>query len=309
MRCRKCGQKAVINLRQHRLSLCRDHFLEWIPEQTALQIKKYRMLAAGEKVLVAVSGGKDSLALWDILNRLGVLADGLYIDLGIKGPDDYSASSRRLCEKFADERGLNLRVFHFEQEYGRSIPGLIDLSRQAARKPCSNCGLVKRYIMNSYAWENGYACIATGHNLDDEASVLFSNTLTWSTDRIERQYPVLPENRGLVKKIKPLHHFYERETTAYTLLRGIEYIQDECPFSTGNLTNENKEILNTMENDRPGTKMVFYTSFLRAQKDGRIGAISRPIHTDSDDAEYVPCTKCGQPTITGGLCSFCRLFT
>jgi hypothetical protein len=67
MKCRICGQKAVVNMRHHKLALCKKHYLEWIPEQTERFIEKYKMFTRQEKVLVAVSGGKDSLSLWDIL--------------------------------------------------------------------------------------------------------------------------------------------------------------------------------------------------------------------------------------------------
>ena len=90
MRCVKCGEKAAINMRHHKLALCRDHFVDWIPEQTERFIQKYQMFSLQEQVLVAVSGGKDSLSLWDILIRLGYQADGLYIGLGIDGESGYS---------------------------------------------------------------------------------------------------------------------------------------------------------------------------------------------------------------------------
>lgn len=83
MKCRTCGAKAAVNMRQHKLALCKQHFLDWVPLQTARFIKKYRMFGPEERVLVAVSGGKDSLSLWDILHRLGYQADGLYLGLGI----------------------------------------------------------------------------------------------------------------------------------------------------------------------------------------------------------------------------------
>ena len=103
MKCRTCGQKAVVNMRQHKLALCKEHYLEWIPEQTDRFINKYRMFSKEEKILVAVSGGKDSLSLWDILVRLGYQADGLYIGLGIDEGIAYSSESHRLTQKFADE--------------------------------------------------------------------------------------------------------------------------------------------------------------------------------------------------------------
>ena len=57
--------EAVINMRQHKLALCGEHFLDWVPEQTQRFIEKYKMFTPDQRILVAVSGGKDSLSLWD----------------------------------------------------------------------------------------------------------------------------------------------------------------------------------------------------------------------------------------------------
>src|SRR5687768_18498667 len=184
MKCKKCGGKASVNMRQHKLALCKEHYLEWVPEQTERFIKKYEMFARDEKILVAVSGGKDSLGLWDILVRLGYQADGLYLGLGIDGrrsPNGegigYSLESQHLSEKFAAQHNLKLHVVDIEKEYGQPIPVLAEISHRAPGKPCAVCGLTKRHEMNRIARDLGYAVLATGHNLDDEAAVLFGNTL------------------------------------------------------------------------------------------------------------------------------------
>ena len=244
-------------MRQHRLALCKEHYLEWIPEQTLRFIKKYEMFKHSEKILVAVSGGKDSLALWDILNRLGYQVDGLYLGLGIDGGIDYSHESQRLTQKFADANGLKLHVVDIEKEYGQSIPVLSEISHRGHGKPCAVCGLAKRHEMNRIARDLGYAVLATGHNLDDEAAVLFGNTLSWSSEYLLRQASVLPEADGLARKVKPLCRFYEREMTAYCLSRGIEYIYEECPFAEGSQSIYYKEILNQLETARPGAKLTF----------------------------------------------------
>ncbi|MCC7511144.1 MAG: tRNA 2-thiocytidine biosynthesis protein TtcA, partial [Anaerolineae bacterium] len=257
MKCRKCGAKASVNMRQHKLALCKDHYLEWIPEQTERFIKKYGMFRRGEKVLVAVSGGKDSLSLWDILRRLGYDADGLYIGLGIDGGIGYSSESQRLSQKFADENGLRLHVVDVAGEYGQTIPALAEISHRGQGRPCAVCGLVKRHEMNRIARDLGYDVLATGHNLDDEAAVLFGNTLQWSEGFLRRQSPVLEESPGLARKVKPLCRFYEREMAAYALLRGIEYIYEECPFAEGATSIYYKELLNRLETDKPGAKLIF----------------------------------------------------
>jgi len=180
MKCRNCDQKAVINMRQHKLALCKEHFLQWIPEQTERFIEKYKMFTHEEKLLVAVSGGKDSLSLWEILRCLGYQADGLYICLGIDEGLDYSSTSQRLTEKFAAENGVKLHVVDVEKEYGATIPQFTKNSHRGRNKPCSVCGLVKRHEMNRIARDYGYDVLLTGHNLDDEAAIKPYNQLALS---------------------------------------------------------------------------------------------------------------------------------
>ncbi|MCF6278124.1 MAG: adenine nucleotide alpha hydrolase family protein [Anaerolineales bacterium] len=302
MKCKKCGGKAVINMRQHNMGLCKDDFLQWLPEQMQKFIKKHNMFTPEEKVLVAVSGGKDSLALWDMLHILGYQADGLYIALGIDEGIRYSAESQRLTEKFANERGLNLRVVNLAADYGIDLPALAKETRRGRDKPCSSCGLVKRHEMNRIARDFGYDVLATGHNLDDEAATLFSNTLQWNGDYLLRQAPVPPGRDGLARKVKPLFQFYEREMAAYTLLRGIEYIYDECPFATGSTSTQYKELLNQLENRHPGAKMHFYIKFLAAKKQGLFAESAAAIVP-----ELHLCPTCGQPTSAQGACTFCKM--
>lgn len=303
MKCRKCGGKAVINMRQHKLALCAEHFTDWIPEQTERFIKKYRMFTPQDRILVAVSGGKDSLSLWDILTRLGYTADGLYIGLGIDGVIGYSNHSQQLSEQFANQHGLKLHVVSIPDEYSTTIPEMAKRTLRGKGKPCSVCGLTKRHVMNRVARDYGYDVLATGHNLDDEAAVLFGNTLNWLAGYLVRQGPVLEANHpGLVRKVKPLCRFYEREMAAYALLRGIEYIYDECPFAEGAKSIYYKELLNKLEADRPGAKLSFYLSFLKAKQDGLFAT-----NADQDRPDLHTCTSCGQPTTAPGECAFCRM--
>jgi tRNA-5-methyluridine54 2-sulfurtransferase len=289
-------------MREHKLALCRDHFLEWLPAQTEKAIKHYGMFLHSEKVLVAVSGGKDSLSLWDVLRRLGYAADGVYIDLGIDTPQPYSQTSKTLCQSFADAHGLTLRVEQASAQLGASIPEATRISHRGRDKPCSICGLVKRHIMNRVAYEGDYSVLVTGHNLDDEAAVLMHNTMIWAGGYLARQSPVLPADRpGLARKTKPFCRLYERETAAYALLSGIEYIYDECPFAAGSSTIAYKEILDGIETGQPGAKLQFYLSFLKAKQEGIFA--KKELSADTLHA----CTRCGQPTSAPEHCSFCRL--
>lgn len=303
MRCRKCDNSAVINMRHHKLALCGMHYSEWFVAQTDRAIQKYAMFEPDQRVLVAVSGGKDSLALWDVLLQLGYRADGMYIGLGIDGDIGYSDQSLEKARAFAaGASDSKLHIVDIEQVYGKSIPQIAREKTRGQGKPCSACGLTKRYVMNRFAAERGYAVLATGHNLDDEAAVLMQNTLHWQVEYLARQAPVLPANAGgFAKKVKPFCRFYERETATYSLVRGIDYVYDECPHAVGNLTNFYKTLLNRLEAESPGAKLQFYLQFLKAREDGLFKDMDKTIDLHA-------CEVCGQPTTAPGRCSFCRMW-
>jgi uncharacterized protein (TIGR00269 family) len=287
-------------MRQHKLALCQDCFLEWVPHQAQRAIEKYDMFTQQDRILVAVSGGKDSLSLWDILTRLGYCADGLYIHLGVS-EGGYSDISQQKVEHFASEHSLCAHVVNVASEYGEAIPQVA--RRKSGRSTCSVCGLIKRHIMNQVACDGQYTVLATGHQVDDEAAVLFQNTLHWATGYLARQAPVLPASHSrLARKVKPLIRLYEREMAAYALLRGIDYIYEECPYSRGATSLFHKELLDEMEEHSPGAKQQFYLNFLQARGEGRL------VPKEESIVEMGECQRCGQPTTAPGLCSFCRLW-
>ena len=145
MKCTKCGAKATLELRRHNAAFCAPDFQEFFKKQVREAIRKHRMFTLEEPVLVAVSGGKDSLALWDVLIDEGYRTTGLYLDLGIF---DYSVESKAKCEAFAAARGVPLIVSRVEEEVGAPVPVIKQVTR---RPPCSGCGLSKRYLMNRSA--------------------------------------------------------------------------------------------------------------------------------------------------------------
>ncbi len=250
------------------------------------------MFAPDDRLLVAVSGGKDSLALWDILHELGYAVDGLYVGLGI---DDYSDVSSRFVSDFVARRGLTLTVVDLNDAYGFDVPAAAEVT---GRVPCSACGLSKRHIFDSAAVDGGYDAVVTGHNLDDEAAVLYGNVMRWQLDYLGRQRPLLEARDGFPRKAKPLVRLTERETAAYCVLRGIDYQVEECPMAAGNKHLEYKKALNELEDRSPGSKAEFYFGYLK-------NVVDR--FSDDEDRERLgACAGCGAPT-DAETCAFCRL--
>lgn len=294
MKCRRCRRPAVIDVRRHNAAFCAPCFRHHCTEQVRRAIDQYDMIRAGDRCLVAVSGGKDSLMVWDVLRELGHQADGLYVGLGI---DEYSETSGRHARAYAEERGFTLHEVDLRERYGYDVPGG---SRAARRTPCSACGLSKRHVFNEVALEHGYDVLVTGHNLDDEAAVLYGNVMRWDEGSLARQYPMLPASPGFARKVKPLVRLGERETAAYCVLAGIDYMVEECPMAAGNRHLGYKELLNQMEARSPGSKAAFLFGFLDRARPRFAGEIER----ERDDLE--PCERCGAPT-PSGVCAFCRL--
>jgi tRNA-5-methyluridine54 2-sulfurtransferase len=291
VRCTRCGGRAVVELRRHNAAFCGDCFGGMFRNQVARAIDEYEMFDEGDRILVAVSGGKDSLALWDVLLEAGYHAEGLYLGLGI---GDYSDRSHDRTVAFAEERGASLRAIDLAVEQGFDIPLA---GRKGARSSCAVCGLSKRYLFNRAALEGGFDVVATGHNLDDEAATLLGNTLRWNVEYIARQAPALPAADGLVRKVKPLHRLTELETAAYAFLRGIDYVVEECPLVAGNTQLRYKESMNAIEARSPGAKTQFFLGYLDR---------GMPIfRTARDEVSLSACGRCGQPT-TGIYCAFCR---
>ncbi len=296
MKCRSCRAPAIIDLPRHNANFCAEHFQQLCRRQVTKAIDDFAMISPGERALVAVSGGKDSLAVWDLLLDLGYAADGLYVGLGI---GDYSDESEGYARRFADERGLVLHVVSLRGDYGYDVP---TAARATRRVPCSACGLSKRHIFDDVALREGYDVLVTGHNLDDEAAVLFGNTMRWDVDYLARQSPVLPAADGFPRKVKPLVRLTERETAAWCVVRGIDYLVEECPMAAGNRHLGYKETLNAIEERSPGSKAAFYLNFV--EKMGPL--LRRDVDGDEPAATLAPCARCGSPT-PGEICAFCRL--
>ncbi|OLN29330.1 tRNA(U54)-2-thioribothymidine synthetase [Desulfovibrio sp. DV] len=294
MKCKRCGELAAVKLPSHHAGFCPTCFEVFFKRQVETAIRRHAMIKPGEKVLVAVSGGKDSLALMRVLSDLGHDVDGLHVHLGI--PD----SSDPVCERtesYCRENGFRLHVLR-TAEVGLAIPEVKD---SVHRPICAVCGKIKRHYFNRFAYENGYTALATGHNLDDEVARLFANTLRWDAKYLGTQGPTLPGEGRFVRKIKPLYRVTEFETAAYCFLKAINHWKAACPYSGGASFTGHKKLFADLEDRSPGQKTAFYEAFL-AQGRPQFAGASRG---EGQDTLYA-CTQCGFPS-SGEVCGVCRV--
>ena len=252
------------------------------------------MFGKSSKILVAVSGGKDSLVLWQVLSNLGYQADGVFIDLNI---EDFSLPSRRLAENMAETLGRPLHVASLKEEVGISIGDL----KSRTKKYCSLCGSIKRYFLNRVARLKGYDVLVTGHNLDDEASSLLSNVVNWQLKYLARKYPVLPEGQGFVRKAKPLCRVTAWEIKEYARRRKIEFLEERCPFSPEATRLVYAALMDDLERQMPGTKIRFYMDYLN-----KAYPIFHAKMEEFMERPLIQCASCGEPAVSSP-CLVCKL--
>jgi tRNA-5-methyluridine54 2-sulfurtransferase len=204
-----------------------------------------------------------------------------------------------ICERFAEQRGARLHVVDLAETYGYTTASG---AQATGRSTCGVCGLSKRYVFNQVAVEHGYDVMVTGHNLDDEAATLLGNILRWQDAFLARQRPVLPATgSNQVRKVKPLYRLSEREMAAYCVVRGIDYVVEECPLVDGNTGQELKAALDLVEAGAPGTKAQFLFGFLDRHAERFLAADA----ADGTEVSLATCATCGMPT-TAEVCAFCR---
>ncbi|MGL1861722.1 MAG: adenine nucleotide alpha hydrolase family protein [Pseudodesulfovibrio sp.] len=293
MKCQRCKKLACVALPSHHAGFCKDCYPLFFTRQVETAIRREKMFTHDDRILVALSGGKDSLALMLELKLQGYDVTGLHIDLGIPNS---SEGARSKVEKFCDAHDLKLDVFEMEK-WGLPIP---DVKQYIDRPVCSICGKMKRHHFNRIAREGGYDAVATGHNLDDEVARLFANTLRWDTAYLSDQGPTLPAADGFVRKVKPLFRLSEFETANYSFLKGIDIHSAPCPYSTGASFTNHKELWGELEFRSPGQKFQFYNGFMQRGKQAFANL------EKETGATLHPCDTCGSPTSVG-TCSVCRI--
>ena len=293
MKCRVCGQEAVVKLPSHHTAFCVEHFDAFFQRRVEYTIKHFKMFHRDESILVAVSGGKDSQTLLKVLQVLDYKVQGLHINLGIEQNSD---NALKIVRKFSISQNIEIHIVNIIDFINGTIP---QIAKKVRKPACSVCGMIKRYILNRVALSMGFSTIATGHNLDDETARLLGNLFHWNMQYLGSQYPVLDEQDGFAKKVKPLVLCAEKETLTYAIVNKIQFDKEKCPLSKGASSQFYKHILHRVEMEMPGTKIMFLKLFF--------DNVKKQFETDQANPLINNCTECGYPTLSNGICSFCRL--
>lgn len=294
-KCSKCGRRAVIFQRHSNRHLCKRHFIEDFERRVKLAVKKYDMIQKGDKIAIALSGGKDSVTLAFVLNKLyGFRSDleffAITVDEGIAG---YRPPTVEIARKVTGQIGMEHVVVSFEENFGMTLDEMV---KRGDKKPCTYCGVFRKYLLNRTAREMGATKLATGHNLDDETQTILLNFLNADMERMARLVPQRVQE-GLVMRIKPFRYVYEKEVVVYGMLHELPINFDECPYSHFPVRAAVRDFLYDFENKYPGRKFSVMSSF------EKLIPCLREMYPQ---IELNRCEKCGEPT-PRKICQACKL--
>ncbi|MCW7075838.1 MAG: TIGR00269 family protein [Candidatus Syntrophoarchaeum sp.] len=293
IRCDKCSNDAVIYQRYAGMHLCENHFKADVVRKIKKTIRKYGMVKSGDKIAVALSGGKDSFLLLKILHeiitpRRDVELFVISVDEGIAGYRDELLSE---AQRFVERMGLFHKTGTFAEKIGITMDEIVKQNFREA--PCSFCGVFRKMITNKIAREMGATKVATGHNLDDEAQSVLMNYLKGDINRLSRLMPKRPIE-GLIPRIKPLREIPEREITLFGILEGFPISVRDCPYSRRAFRSDMRKVLNILEDDHPGISYSLMRGFEKV----------RDVLPDSRE-DIKECEVCGEPS-SGNICKMCE---
>ena len=299
LKCTFCGRRAAYNRRYAGVLLCDRCLIKSVDKRFRRAIAEHKLLLPGERVAVAVSGGKDSIVAMHLLEEYCRLKNSelvaITIDEGIKGYRDKSVAMAR-------DNARSLGIEHFVASFKRIFGATLDqMTRRArARKtelnPCTYCGVMRRSLLNQAAREMEADKLATAHNLDDEVQAIMLNYVRADFSRLHRLGPAYSQREGFVPRIKPLREIPEKEVALYALLRGLKVHLAVCPY-VGGIHTEIRDFLNQLEANHPNSKFMILRMFDR---------LKPQLAQIVPEFEMRRCKSCGEPT-SAIICKSCEL--
>ncbi len=293
--CDVCGEAQPVYRQVYSgVSFCASCFKESIEKRVRKTISRYNLLREDDRILVAVSGGKDSLTLLKILARIErdyprASLVAVSIDEGIPG---YRDEALRLAADMCRRLGVEHRVYTFEDLFGlglaeamnRGVLGRLGLGA------CTLCGVWRRKAISLAARDLKATVVATAHTLDDIVQ-------TYIMDILRGEFPKAPiglrrEGNGIIPRVAPLRLIPEEEVVLYAYLSRIPFQEIPCP----NAQNSQRDLVRTFlaqyESRYPG-------SLFAALKTIESSIIPR-------EGALTPCQLCGEPS-SRTICRACEL--
>ncbi len=295
--CSMCNKPPIVFLSYSSKHFCEQHFIRMFDKRFRKTVRESKMLRKGDRVAVALSGGKDSCVLLhglaEIRKSLPMELVAITIDEGIAG---YRSKTLEIARTECERLGIGHVVLSAKKEAKRSMDEIVKSDPDGI--PCSYCGVLRRYLLNQGAREIKANKLATGHNLDDIAQTVFMNIMRNEPMRLARFSTPIVRDPKFIPRIRPLLKTPEREVAIYAMVKGIELENIECPYARFAFRSHVRKMLNETEEKYPGTKFKIVNSFLDME-DALWAKYSKSA------AALIFCKSCGEPS-SNELCMFCK---
>jgi len=286
-------------------ALCRKCFIDNILERVESEIKKYNLIKPNECVLLAISGGKDSFTLLDVMAKIHNPNKLIALTL-IEGIEGYNrADVLEFMKSKTRELGIDHIVLTLKEAVGATVDEFVKnmMLRNIRIPPCTYCGIARRRAINKVAREQNADKVATAHVLDDEAQTYVMNILRGDITRLVQVHPRGPWlSKLFVRKVKPLRKIYERETALYAYFHGYKFQERECPYiiHIPTLRARIRDYLYRLELEKPGSLLNLVESLDEA--------LNEYVKKYYELPELPRCKICGEPTsYNREICKFCEL--
>jgi tRNA 2-thiocytidine biosynthesis protein TtcA len=221
-------------------------------------IEQYRMIEAGDRVMVCVSGGKDSYTLLDLLRSLQRSAPLSFELLAVNLDQKQPGFPREVLPRYLESIGVPYHII--EQDTYSVVKRVIP----EAATMCSLCSRLRRGALYRFAAERGITKIALGHHRDDIVETLFLNL--FHGGRLKAMAPKLRSDDGRHIVIRPLAFIPERDIARYA--RGMRFPLIPCRLcgSQPNLQrNAIKAMLTAWEREQPGRVESIFSALRQVQ--------------------------------------------
>ncbi len=296
--CKNCKLKPVIKLPNSNISLCKSCFIKYFERKVRKTIRQYKLFKKGQHIGVAISGGKDSLTTLYVLRKIAepqkiTKITAIAIDEGIQG---YRDETLTLAKKVCKDLKIPLKTASYKKEFKKTLDQIL---KKNDIKPCTICGVFRRYLLNNMAQKLKVDILATGHNLDDEAQSILMNQFRNNIAASARLGPItgIKQDKKFIRRIKPLYFLTEKEIMTYAYLKDLSTPFNECPYSKDSYRGEIRKLINKFDKKYPSSKHSIINSFIEIM----------PMLKESYKKSTIKyCKSCGEPT-SKETCQTCNL--